>query len=396
MSNKANKELEKGMKQALQGLQKLKNDTEEKEYKRFWSDIQIPFSLTEGLRQYPKHELDTIRKKLEIKNASSLKKDDLVSVLHENILSRVEQFAHKWDLERFNLITSIASSGGVMNAPYLESEQLNYLRATGLVFTGIHKGKHILSVPQEVIPAILALKNNVSVRAKVSQNTEWIQLANGLLFYYGTLRTIQLIEMVKNYTLEDIDTVEFTSIMQDANDYQKQHYVDMNGYSTRRVFDPKEVLKEHNMRQHVSFYPFTKDQLLAAGEVGFVDRNVSYKQFVSFLMKNYNMTQEEADSIVEECVYATNIGHSPNQVMQYLANIVTFEAQEDVQAMMTHLVYLMNNTREWFLKGYMPTELKPQNQDSQTAVQIPPAANVGRNDPCPCGSGKKYKKCCGK
>lgn len=24
-----------------------------------------------------------------------------------------------------------------------------------------------------------------------------------------------------------------------------------------------------------------------------------------------------------------------------------------------------------------------------------PAATVGRNDPCPCGSGKKYKKCCG-
>ncbi|MFA7705765.1 MAG: SEC-C metal-binding domain-containing protein [Candidatus Omnitrophota bacterium] len=21
---------------------------------------------------------------------------------------------------------------------------------------------------------------------------------------------------------------------------------------------------------------------------------------------------------------------------------------------------------------------------------------VGRNDPCPCGSGKKYKKCCAK
>lgn len=24
------------------------------------------------------------------------------------------------------------------------------------------------------------------------------------------------------------------------------------------------------------------------------------------------------------------------------------------------------------------------------------SAKVGRNDPCPCGSGKKYKKCCGK
>jgi uncharacterized protein len=23
------------------------------------------------------------------------------------------------------------------------------------------------------------------------------------------------------------------------------------------------------------------------------------------------------------------------------------------------------------------------------------APKVGRNDPCPCGSGKKFKKCCG-
>jgi SEC-C motif-containing protein len=32
-------------------------------------------------------------------------------------------------------------------------------------------------------------------------------------------------------------------------------------------------------------------------------------------------------------------------------------------------------------------------------IAAPPAHNdtvVGRNDPCPCGSGKKYKKCCGR
>lgn len=31
-----------------------------------------------------------------------------------------------------------------------------------------------------------------------------------------------------------------------------------------------------------------------------------------------------------------------------------------------------------------------------TAVHGPRSAKVGRNEPCPCGSGKKYKKCCGK
>ena len=25
-----------------------------------------------------------------------------------------------------------------------------------------------------------------------------------------------------------------------------------------------------------------------------------------------------------------------------------------------------------------------------------PYRSIGRNDPCPCGSGKKFKKCCGK
>ncbi|HOW52854.1 MAG TPA: SEC-C metal-binding domain-containing protein [bacterium] len=30
------------------------------------------------------------------------------------------------------------------------------------------------------------------------------------------------------------------------------------------------------------------------------------------------------------------------------------------------------------------------------AAPKPPATAVGRNDPCPCGSGQKYKKCCGK
>ncbi|MFS4514077.1 SEC-C metal-binding domain-containing protein, partial [Delftia tsuruhatensis] len=29
-------------------------------------------------------------------------------------------------------------------------------------------------------------------------------------------------------------------------------------------------------------------------------------------------------------------------------------------------------------------------------LELPEGARVGRNDPCPCGSGKKYKQCHGK
>ena len=37
-------------------------------------------------------------------------------------------------------------------------------------------------------------------------------------------------------------------------------------------------------------------------------------------------------------------------------------------------------------------ELYREEKSSHTVVK---PAKVGRNDPCPCGSGKKYKKCCG-
>jgi len=35
-------------------------------------------------------------------------------------------------------------------------------------------------------------------------------------------------------------------------------------------------------------------------------------------------------------------------------------------------------------------------QAEQKPAPIRTGAKVGRNQPCPCGSGKKYKQCCGK
>ena len=41
-----------------------------------------------------------------------------------------------------------------------------------------------------------------------------------------------------------------------------------------------------------------------------------------------------------------------------------------------------------------PTPAQPAQPAKQEPLRAQP--KVGRNDPCPCGSGKKYKNCCGK
>jgi len=39
---------------------------------------------------------------------------------------------------------------------------------------------------------------------------------------------------------------------------------------------------------------------------------------------------------------------------------------------------------------------KVREQSMQSLSKVAPKKKVGPNDPCPCGSGKKYKKCCGR
>ena len=85
--------------------------------------------------------------------------------------------------------------------------------------------------------------------------------------------------------------------------------------------------------------------------------------------------------------------------MEFLQQQFEIEDEDSLKEFVDHVVFLSNNTRQWFLKGYTPDELLQKGnprvipfsaQSNKTNV------HVGRNDPCPCGSGKKYKKCCGK
>jgi len=50
-------------------------------------------------------------------------------------------------------------------------------------------------------------------------------------------------------------------------------------------------------------------------------------------------------------------------------------------------------------RGFSDDDIEAEQQAIAAAGKGEPIkadATPGRNDPCPCGSGKKYKKCCGK
>ena len=54
---------------------------------------------------------------------------------------------------------------------------------------------------------------------------------------------------------------------------------------------------------------------------------------------------------------------------------------------------IRSNSGDGILSEERRKEIQKEWRASKQAVS---EKTVGRNDPCPCGSGKKYKKCCGK
>ena len=130
MNNNMNKEVEESLGQALSKLKDEEREKEEKRYKKLWGKIKVPFTLHEGLGKYTKAELDLIRKTLDIKNASGLKKAELIEVLQQQIPEILQSISMLWDKERFTLLATIASNNGVISVPKkLGMEQVEYLRS---------------------------------------------------------------------------------------------------------------------------------------------------------------------------------------------------------------------------------------------------------------------------
>ncbi|WP_040209067.1 SEC-C metal-binding domain-containing protein [Neobacillus jeddahensis] len=389
---------------ALERMKEMSRKSQQKQDLKNWSDIKTPIILKDALARLSKDELSAIRKQFDIKNASQLKKGELIEVLTQQIPLLLEKIFRNMDMERYQIIKKIMDNGGTIVEPLLTARQFQYFRNSGILFTGTLEGKKILGMPEDLVKSQAVQEAGKPFMSVFQRNTEWIKLTQGLLYYYGTLSIQELMVLLEKYLNEPINLSDYLTVLEHASSYYYQIRMDHIGFSHIRVFDPEKVQQEQQMRKDLGFFPFTKEQLVRAGEPEYSEQNNSVLQFIHYLTENYVMSREEANVIVEECVFATKKGESPDQILQFLERRLQFQSLDSVQSCMEKVVNLMNQTRQWFLKGYTPEELSPLEQESlrplpdrkDNIVNFTTGKKIGRNELCPCGSNKKYKKCCGR
>jgi len=93
------------------------------------------------------------------------------------------------------------------------------------------------------------------------------------------------------------------------------------------------------------------------------------------------------------------VGHRDPLVIYKQEGHAMFQSLlSDIERDVVHTIYKVN-----IVKQAAPTRAPaptlaptPVTEAGQRREAVPAGKKVGRNDPCPCGSGKKYKKCCGR
>lgn len=130
----------------------------------------------------------------------------------------------------------------------------------------------------------------------------------------------------------------------------------------------------------------TAEALMRSRYTAFVQRQLDHVERTHAPEIRDDFNRAEAERLAEECDWrsleirrATETGDTAE-----IEFVIRFrrDQQEMVQA---ELATFRRENGQWL---YVKGEFNPQITQRQVS-------KVGRNDPCPCGSGKKAKKCCG-
>jgi len=125
----------------------------------------------------------------------------------------------------------------------------------------------------------------------------------------------------------------------------------------------------------------------------------SFDSFLNFLDKNskrLGIKKSEIGNLAVTFLQLLKAGMETKYFIEFFQEEgCHFSSTQFINEFMIYTIEVYNNTRMYDLNGHTLKELKLEvNMPSEEHATPKAMSKVGRNEPCPCGSGEKYKKCC--
>lgn len=256
----------------------------------------------------------------------------------------------------------------------------------------------------------------------------------------------EMIDMLWGMPVDIIESCIFSMDMLGMQDWPKEDPI----YSEKGLLVHIPLLEDKEfdclLRQQMdkSFYIPSVQQIEEIYRIGYESSSQAYKKLEFFLMKKLGLPYEQAVAWCLQIWANSYEGESPAEVVNTMSEAgIVFDSEKMLDEFMKLLISAHNNTRMKENRGHKPGELAKREFSGGMPTIVPGSSNAAAmlkeaapqlqamgipvdldgnadiiqttmfpgdlngetvkiekkvypNDPCPCGSGKKYKKCCGK
>ncbi|MDD4076917.1 MAG: SEC-C domain-containing protein [Bacilli bacterium] len=212
---------------------------------------------------------------------------------------------------------------------------------------------------------------------------------------YGIIKRTEFVEIFNTYNKEQTTADEVYIILLPNvrkfgwYGFYKDYIVH---YIILKNFDWVQYL-EREQADKPRYIPF-KDEFVMFEWEEYEDNN-HWQNVRSFMWDTFGYRKGLNDGYLEIKSYIVH-SHGIKELGSIMEkHDLVFKSEEQVHKFLELLSIAKNNTRRWENKGYTPYEmvkLLDSKRPKESFFRQP--YKVGPNQPCPCGSGKKYKKCC--
>ena len=413
--------------------------------------------LREYLTKYTKEELLDQARSFEIKKCSGLRKADLIDRIvdtfcaEEMLRSRLACLTkEQMDLFRKACISPTAVSvNEVVDAMQLCRYWIGYFEDPTDRFC----------VFEDVAVAFSKIDDK-AFQLKQCRKGWLVKCIHFFIQYYGIAPIEVIYEMYRQKVKDSIDEmigmlwempvdiVEsclFTMDKLGMEGWPKENPL----YSEKGIFVHLQLFEDaefdYLLRQQMDkdFYIPSVQQIDEICRIGYEASSSAYKKLESFFTKKLKFSYEQAVTWCLQVWANSYEGESPSKIINKMTEAnIEFE-EKMINELLELLVAAHNNTRMKENRGYKPSEMVRKKSVDKMPTIVPASSNAAAilkdaapqleamgvpvdlngntdviqttmfpsglngepirvekkiypNDPCPCGSGKKYKKCCGK
>lgn len=363
-------------------------------------------SLRDILGGLTKTKLASLAKVYTIPGRSKMKQQELAAAVLERVSDpgQMESTLLVLDPAEWAVFDNVYANR-VMQDNYVPYGHYHFMLERGLVFSYFHEGKFMLVMPDEVREAFSQVNSErfQEIRGKYALVYDYLLALTNL---YGMFTQDKLLEIINE---QNASTPLHEEELNDCLErllQREQKFVRHDGYlaDTSLVHfaeagEFEALLKQAEGKPY--FVP-EKKELLKYADDGYFEMTPQLTTLKSYVLNHLCREKEPVDDLIDDIQLACSM-EAPMQkiVGEFERRDITFDSMDQVQRITVLIADVMNHTRMWSRRGHTPAELgeevatesNPVLAATKTPIRVD---KVGRNEPCPCGSGQKYKKCCGK